>query len=75
VAQVEDDGERVVLLQVGNEEVQEEALATPGRPQDERVYHVIDVEVGPTARAWRCAPPGFEPGMEVLQTGPGRSSC
>ena len=35
VAQIEDDRERVVLLRVGHEKVQEEALAAAGGAQDE----------------------------------------
>ena len=45
VAEIEDDGERVVLLRVRHQEVQQEALAAAGGAQDERVPDVLDVQV------------------------------
>ena len=39
-----------------------------------RMPTTVDIAIG---IRWESleAPPGFEPGMEVLQTGPGRLSC
>ena len=45
VTQVEDDGERVVLLQMGDQEVQQEALAAARGTEHEGVAHVLDVQV------------------------------
>ena len=45
VPEVEHDGERVVLLQVRDEEVQQEALAAARRAQHQRVPHVVDMQV------------------------------
>ena len=44
-AEVEDDGERVVLLGVRDEEVQEEALAASRRAEHQRVPDVLMVQV------------------------------
>src|SRR5262249_52590649 len=53
-AQIEDDGERVVLLRVRREEVDEEALPAAGRPQHEGVSDVFDVEIEGVGRVmWR----------------------
>ena len=45
VAEVEDDRQRVVLLGVRHQEVQQEALAAAGRAEHERVPDVVDVQV------------------------------
>ena len=56
VAQIQDDRERVVLLRVRREEIGQEALPAAGRTQDERVPHVLDVQVERVRRVMR----GFE---------------
>ena len=45
VTQIEDHGERVVLLQMGDQEVQKEALAAARGAEHERVAHVLDMQV------------------------------
>ena len=45
VTDVEDDGLRRVLLRVRDQEVQQKALAASGRPKDEGVADVLDVQV------------------------------
>ena len=45
VAEVEDHRERVVLLRVGQQEVEQEALAAAGGAEDEGVADVADVEI------------------------------
>src|SRR4051812_38145930 len=45
VSEVQDNGERVVLLRVRGEEVDQEALPAAGRPQDEHVPYVIHMRV------------------------------
>ena len=42
---VQDDGDGVVLLCVRDEKVQQKALATPGRPQHQRMTDILDVQV------------------------------
>ena len=45
VPEIEDDRQRVVLLRVHHQEVQQEALAAAGRAEHERVPDVVDVQV------------------------------
>src|SRR5262249_41729013 len=45
VAKIQDDGERVVLLRMRGQEVDEKAFATTRRAQDERVPDVFDMEI------------------------------
>src|SRR3954468_6742248 len=53
VSEVQDDGERVVLLRVRGEEVDEEALPTACRTEDEHVSHVVDMRVQRVRRVVR----------------------
>ena len=53
VADIEDDGQRVVLLRVRDQEVEQKALAAAGRAQHERVPDVLNVQVE-GVRACRC---------------------
>ena len=54
VPEVEDDRQRVVLLRVGDQEVQQEALAAAGGAQHERVPDVVDVQVEAYGVRVRC---------------------
>src|SRR5262249_37362235 len=45
VPEIQDDRERVVLLRMGREEIDQEALPAAGRTEDERVPHVLDVQI------------------------------
>ena len=53
VAEIEDDRQRVVLLCVGHQEVEEEALAAAGGAEDQRVPDVLDVQVEGVRRVMR----------------------
>src|SRR5713226_8441022 len=53
VPEIEDDGQRVVLLRVRDQEVDEEALAAPGGPKDQRMTHVLHVQVERVRRVVR----------------------
>src|SRR4051812_17922086 len=53
VAEVEDDRERVVLLRVRRDEIGQEALPAAGRTQNERVSHVLHVQVERVCRVMR----------------------
>src|SRR3954454_18399140 len=53
VPQVQDDGERVVLLRVRGEEVDQEALPAARRTQNEHVPYVVDVRVERVRRVVR----------------------
>ena len=57
-AQVEDECDRIVLLDVGQQEVQKERLAASGCPEDERVGDVAAVQVQKVGRPMF----GFEDG-------------
>ena len=45
VPEIEDDRQRVVLLGVHHQEVQQEALAAAGGAEDERVTDVVHVQI------------------------------
>ena len=45
VPEIEDDRQRLVLLRVGDEEVQEEALAAAGRAEHKRMADILDMEI------------------------------
>ena len=53
VPEIKDHGERLVLLRVRDDEVQQEALAAAGRAQDQRVPDVLDVQVEGVRRVVR----------------------
>ena len=53
VAEIEDDRQRLVLLGVGHQEVEQEALAAAGGAEDQRVPDVLDVEVEGVRRVMR----------------------
>ena len=54
VTQIENDRERVVLLSVRHQEVQQKALAAARRAEDKRVPNVLDVQViGERRVVWR----------------------
>ena len=53
MAEIEDDGQRVVLLRVRHEEVQQEALAAARRAEHQRVADVLDVQVEGVRRVVR----------------------
>ena len=53
VAEIEDDRQRVVLLRVRDQEVEQEALAAAGGAEDERVADVLDVQIEAVRRLVR----------------------
>src|SRR5262249_46310942 len=53
VAEIEDDGERVVLLRMRCQKVDQEALAGASCAQDERVADVFDVQIERVRRVVR----------------------
>src|SRR5438067_646020 len=53
VTQIQDHGQRVVLLGVRRQEVDEEALAAAGRAQHERMADVLHVQVERVRRVMR----------------------
>ena len=53
MAEIEDDGQRLVLLRVGHQEVEQEALAAAGGAEHQRVPDVLDVEVEGVRRVMR----------------------
>ena len=53
VPEIEDDRERVVLLRVRDQEVEQEALAAAGGTEDQRVADVLDVQVEGVRRVMR----------------------
>jgi hypothetical protein len=53
VPEIEDDGQRIVLLRVRDQEVDEKALAAPGGPKDQRVAHILHVQVERVRRVVR----------------------
>ena len=55
-AQVENEGVRLVFLQVGDQEIQQERLARPGTAENDGVGHVPVVEVQEVRRVMA----GFE---------------
>ena len=53
VPEIENDRQRVVLLRVRDQEVQQEALAAAGGAEDQRVPDVLDVQVEGVRRVMR----------------------
>src|SRR5262249_49558835 len=53
VAEIQDNGERVVLLRMRGQKVDEKTLAAAGRAQHERVPDVFDVEIERVGRMVR----------------------
>ena len=45
MSQIEDDGQRLVLLRMRDQEVEQEAFPAAGRPEHERVAHVVHVQI------------------------------
>src|SRR5262249_29247292 len=45
VSQIEDDRQRLVLLSVGDEEIQQKAFAAAGRTEHQRMTDVIDMQI------------------------------
>ncbi len=74
VAEIEDDRERVVLLRMHRQEVEQEALAAPGRAEHEGVANVLDVQMemigGVVTRFERGE--GFRPEKRAGGLRPGR---
>ncbi len=52
-AEIEDQRARAVALQMGDQEVEQERLPAPGRPEHQRVADVLDVQVEGVRRALR----------------------
>ena len=52
-AEIEDQGARAVALQMGDQEVEQERFPAPGRPEDQRVADVFDVQVEVVRRPLR----------------------
>src|SRR5439155_21366412 len=69
VPQIQNDREGVVLLQVRDEEVQEEALAAAGRAQDQRVPHIVHVQAVGVGDLRRCLKHRERLGAEVPANG------
>ena len=65
VAEIEDDGQRLVLLRVRDEEVQEKALAAARGAQHQRVPDVLDVQVERVRRLVRRLEDGQRLALEV----------